>query len=302
MNCVEWLLHWLILFSPFGCLFGLLLVGLLAMIPGMWIGVLCYLCFIVLIDSCEMEQEFWRSFQWIRIPFADYTKQFPIEGSVFPGQCIYTLHPHGLLNSTLLVHGCCNESPLFDTITNGSTVVHSTLLKLPFVRECLLMKGCIPARKHDMKMALAKGRSLIMIPGGTREIFGSHKGASERWNGIHKGFLKLAMDHGIPVVPIYIENEQQLLTYQWNIPFIDSVGSWLTGMAMALSPILQAFLPYNLRTWMHLGTEREVATRTHIGEPFYPKGSLDEAHNAYVTHVKGLFDSVHKGNRILEIV
>uniref|UniRef100_A0A6C0K3J4 Acyltransferase n=1 Tax=viral metagenome TaxID=1070528 RepID=A0A6C0K3J4_9ZZZZ len=302
MNGVEWLLHWLLLFSPFFCLVGLFLFGCLAMIPGMWMGVLCYLCFIVLMEPSEMEQEFWRRLQSIRIPFADYTKQFPVEGTVFPGQCIYALHPHGLLNTTLFVHGCCNESPLFDAITKGSTVVHSALFKLPLVRECLLMKGAIPAHQSAMKIALAKGRSLMLIPGGTSEVFYSRKGASERWNGTHKGFLQLAMDQGIPIVPIYIENEQQLLTYVGDIPFLDWIGSWLTGVSTAFSPMLQGLLPHNLQTWWNVGMDQTAVTRTHMGAPFYPKGSLDDARKAYSIHVKGLFDSVHKGNRILEIV
>lgn len=302
MNGIEWCLHWLFLFSPFFLVTGLLLATVLAMNSVLWYGVLCYLCFIVLMEPSEMEQEFWRRLQSIRIPFADYTKQFPVEGTPFPGQCIYALHPHGLLNTTLFVHGCCNESPLFDAITKGSTVVHSALFKLPFVRECLLLKGAIPARQSAMKMALAKGRSLTLIPGGTSEIFYSRKGASERWNGTHKGFLQLAMGHGIPIVPIYIENEQQLLTYEWDIPFLDWIGSWLTGVSTAISPMLQGFMPHNVQKWWDIGMDQTVATRTHIGSPFYPKGSLDDARKAYSIHVKALFDSVEKGNRILEIV
>jgi 1-acyl-sn-glycerol-3-phosphate acyltransferase len=302
MNWIEWFLHWIFLFSPCFLAVGLLLASIVAMNSVLWYGVLFYLCFIVLTEPSEMEQEFWRRFQSIRLPFADYTKRFPVEGTVFPGQCIYALHPHGLLNATLFVHGCCNESPLFDAITKGSTVVHSGLFKFPFVREGLLLKGAIPARQSAMKKALAKGRSLTLIPGGTSEIFYSRKGAEERWNGTHKGFLKLAMDQGIPVVPIYIENEQQLLNYEWDIPFLDSIGLWLMGVSTAINPILQGLMPHNVQTWWNTGVTSSVATRTHIGSPFYPKGSLDDARKAYSIHVKGLFDSVHKGNRILEIV
>jgi 1-acyl-sn-glycerol-3-phosphate acyltransferase len=301
MNGVEWLLHWLLLFSPSVCILGFLLLGSLAN-SILFYGVICYLCFIVLTEPSEAEQEFWRQLR-VRIPFADYTKQFPVLGSVFPGQCIYAVHPHGLLNTGLFIHGCCNESPLFNTLNKSSVAVHSALLKAPLLREWLLFKGAIPAKRETMKAVLAKGRSLTLIPGGTREILYSRKGSPERWNlRKHKGFLKLAMDHKIPIVPIYIENEQQLLNYQWDIPFIDSVGSWLTGVSTALSPMLQALLPHNIEQWWNLSIDTKVISRTHIGKPFYPKGSLDEVHEGYLTHVRDLFDSVHKGNRNLEIL
>jgi len=305
MNFVELLAHWLILFPP-----GLFLTCIVLFAIAAFISIktsrtatviLCaYLAYILFTEPSQVEIDFWQARYHDIFPFADYTSRFPIVGKADKEPCIYALHPHGLLTSTLFVHTNSPNSFLFDS----SIAVHSALLKIPLVREIFLAWGCIPARKGVLKNTLQKGKSIVLIPGGTGEIFNSRFGATtEQWNLTkHKGFLKLAAEHKIPVVPIYIENEQDLLSYKWTIPFIDDIGTLLSGMTTGIGAMLQGCLPHNVKRWWDVSLQETPVTTTHIGNPFHVTGSDQEAHANYLAHVRALFDSVHKGTKTLEIL
>jgi len=54
---------------------------------------------------------------------------------------------------------------------------------------------------------LADGKRIAVVPGGIEEIFEGYPKSSahpnEEYAIVRKGFLRLAVKHGIPVVPIY---------------------------------------------------------------------------------------------------
>jgi len=223
-----------------------------------------------------------------------------VVGAPFPSQCIYVIHPHGLVCNTLGTHICSTSSPLFHTINNTSLGGHSLLFKVPIARELLLYRGAVPVTKETLDRELQKGRSITIIPGGLKEIQANQLGRSgETWYlRERKGFLKLAAKHSLPIVPVYIENEQTFLTNAFDLSGIDSFYNphhILTGIVGVLS----GFSWNNLQKWWNVYSRSTPVTITHIGKPFYAKG---HALVEYAAHVRELFDSVHKGTRTLEIL
>lgn len=64
----------------------------------------------------------------------------------------------------------------------------------------------IPARPEPARAALARGESLLIFPGGTRELYGAPD--ELRWDG-RTGFARLALEARAPIVPFAIVGADQ---------------------------------------------------------------------------------------------
>jgi len=119
----------------------------------------------------------------------------------------------------------------------------------------------------------------------------------ETWNlKSHTGYLKMAKKYKIPIVPLYSEGEQTLLTHRHQLPWLDDILAYSTGYRWNINLILQAGLPHNLRRWWALGSDLKTrATVCHIGDPFKvdEADTIEEAQAKYIAHVTALYKSVH---------
>jgi len=311
MNTVEWILHWTVLFGP----------GLAAVCAGLfmylclniflWPLIALYLIYIVFWPVSDVELDLWDSVRnrvRYTVPTADYTQAFQVKGTL-PARAdphLYTFHPHGLVVSSPYVHTFDAHSPLYDHLAHMNVAVHSGLFKVPFIREFMLFRGFIPSTKRHIEGCFEKGRSVCIIPGGTKEMEFSKEGVSgETWNlRSHTGFLKIAQDHQVPIVPLYSEGEQTLLTHRHHLPWLDDILAYITGYRWNIHLILQAGLPHNLRRWWSLGSDlTKKVTTVHIGAPFSAGAdeSVAEVKAKYIAHVATLYKSVHP-DRELTIV
>ena len=303
MNTVEWILHWAVMFGP----------GLAAVCAGLfmylclniflWPLIGLYLVYIVFWPVSDVELDIWDSVRnriKLVLPTADYTQAFQVKGTLpdINVPHLYTLHPHGLIASSPYIHMFDTHSPLYDHFAKNNIAVHSGIFKVPFIREFMLLRGFIPSTKRHIGDCLAKGRSVAVIPGGTKEMEFSKEGTKgETWNlRSHTGFLKIAKDRTVPVVPLYSEGEQTLLTYRHHLPWVDDILSYCTGYRWNINLILQAGLPHNLRRWWTLGSNLKArATTLHIGTPFVidKADTTEETQAKYIAHVTALYKSVH---------
>jgi len=301
--------HWFLCFIPSLVTCSLALFALLVAITAYWcipacIVLLLYFAFIVFTEPTTTEIVWW---QWLYRkthhlwPRLERPTQFPVHGTPFPSQCIYAIHPHGLALPTLLTHGLTLTSGLYTMLQTCSKGAHPFVLKVPFMRELLLYYGTVTITKSILESELKRGRTVALIPGGLKEVQSCRDGVTtERWylQG-RKGFLELAAKHNIPIVPLYFEKEQDLLTNRLDLSSV----SWLPFGLQTLADIVLGGLGlHNLERWAAVQTSSTPASITHIGKPFYVKGDLKTAQVEYGAHIRELFDSVHKGARTLEIL
>lgn len=82
------------------------------------------------------------------------------------------------------------------------------------------MLGCRDAGKKTIETFLDANRSIGCSPGGVWEQVHTDSKKEQCFVMTNAGFLRLAMKHGRPVVPIYAFGENQLYTtHNVNLPF-----------------------------------------------------------------------------------
>jgi 1-acyl-sn-glycerol-3-phosphate acyltransferase len=81
-------------------------------------------------------------------------------------------------------------------------LAHDLVFKTPGLRTLAARYGTVPASPENMGRALADGAALLVYPGGDEDTFRpSWRGGDVVFAG-RTGFIKLALEHGVPIVPI----------------------------------------------------------------------------------------------------
>eukprot|EP00757_Euglenozoa_sp_SAG-D1_P009333 gene9333-3009_t len=144
----------------------------------------------------------------LRGPYAD---QFDKDGNYF-----FVYHPHG-------VHGF-GASVNFMTTANkcqelfpGLKIHCQTLwqnFRIPLWREVCIACGCGDASKECITKTLTggPGQSVVLVVGGAEEALHSSPNTSELTLKKRKGFLKIALRTGKPLVPMFGYGETDLYT------------------------------------------------------------------------------------------
>lgn len=81
-------------------------------------------------------------------------------------------------------------------------LAHDAMVGLPVLGNVLLKFGCVRASMDNSKKIFAAGRKLVVYPGGNYEAFRKYSKRNTVDFGGHKGFARLAVEAGVPVVPM----------------------------------------------------------------------------------------------------
>jgi 1-acyl-sn-glycerol-3-phosphate acyltransferase len=81
-------------------------------------------------------------------------------------------------------------------------LAHDLVFKAAGPRALVQRYGTIPASRDNMKRALERGAALLVYPGGDHETYRPSWQSSEIGFAGRTGFVELALEHNIPVVPV----------------------------------------------------------------------------------------------------
>ena len=81
-------------------------------------------------------------------------------------------------------------------------LAHDLVFKVPGIRALLQPFGTVPASPDNMRAALAKDAALLVYPGGDHESYRASWRSSEIDFAGRKGFVRLALELGVPIVPV----------------------------------------------------------------------------------------------------
>ncbi|KAG8538905.1 hypothetical protein GDO81_021805 [Engystomops pustulosus] len=174
-----------------------------------------------------------RRVEWVRRwtvwkHFRDY---FPIKlvpsASLSPDRnYVLGVHPHGILAASSF----CNfatEATGFSDLYPGVRpwlAVLAGVFKLPIYRDYLMSAGITPVSKDSLKYLLSccgTGNAVFIVVGGAAESLQSSPGEHVVTLSNRKGFVRLALENGADLVPVYSFGENDI--YE-QVRF--SPGSW----------------------------------------------------------------------------
>jgi 1-acyl-sn-glycerol-3-phosphate acyltransferase len=81
-------------------------------------------------------------------------------------------------------------------------LAHDLVFKVPGIRAMLSRYGTVPASPENMRRALDRGAALLVYPGGDHETYRPTWESSEIDFAGRTGFLKLALELNVPIVPV----------------------------------------------------------------------------------------------------
>ncbi|XP_069502668.1 diacylglycerol O-acyltransferase 2-like [Ambystoma mexicanum] len=224
--CVfQWVLTYLVL--------GIFCAAVLfyLMFTSLWlIPVMYYLW--VLIDRDTPERGGRRS-DWMRRwriwrQVKDY---FPIKMIKTAELCpernyVFGCHPHGIICAGPF-SSFCNESTDFSQTFPGIRpylAVLAGLFRLPVYRDYMMSSGMVPVSKVSLDYLLSKngqGNAVVIVIGGAAESLNCLPGEERVILRSRKGFVRLALEHGADLVPVYSFGENDIFQQ-----VIFEEGSW----------------------------------------------------------------------------
>lgn len=231
----------------------------------------------------------------LQIEFVD----FPKDAST--SQYFYACHPHGVYSDfRVLIDGMfvARGAPI-------KSLAATVLFRMPFIREIALWTGCVDARRSVAERSLSKeqGESLLVLPGGEAEQIRTKYGREIIYLKKRKGFIKLAIRQGVPVVPMYVFGVSD---YYYTSEFLLGPRMWIMKNLQICIPLSAGLggspvCPLLKRTSVVFG---EPLKFDQCDEP--TPEQLDKAHGAFMDALVKLFDK-HKGglgygDRELEIM
>jgi len=187
-------------------------------------------------------------------------------------QAILAIIPHGIFPFALAFAALPQMA--IDAFGTFRPVVASATKFLPFVRSFISWIHGVDASVRYVEAALTNGDRVGVAPGGIAEIFASQTSTSaeEEYAILHsrKGFIRLAIKHGIPVVPIYCFGGSKLLN-QLNLhSFLERISIFMRVSLCLFYGKMGLPIPFRQRL-LYV-----------VGQPIYP--SSDYKYRDFVTN------------------
>lgn len=129
-------------------------------------------------------------------------------------QAVYICSPHGMVGYSWFFHlsFCLSEWP--SESLRPLLAVHSILFRIPFAREILAANRCIEASDSEISKALESGHSVAIVVGGVEEMTLSGQDVAKLILKKRKGYIRLAKQFNLPIVPLYAAGENELFAME----------------------------------------------------------------------------------------
>lgn len=129
-------------------------------------------------------------------------------------QYVIPLHPHGTIINARMLWVTKNEQLTSPFLKRDWRMVAANILfRIPLVREISLSFGAIASDRTACEVVLKAGCNLCVYPGGLDEA----NEVEDKLNKIklkaRKGFIRLAVKHGISILPTFVFGELEQVPY-----------------------------------------------------------------------------------------
>ncbi|XP_060768515.1 2-acylglycerol O-acyltransferase 3b [Neoarius graeffei] len=208
-------------------------------------------------------------------------------------------HPHGIM-SIGAVSCFTTKAGGFEQVFPGmrsSVAILAGLFRLPIFREYAMLAGLLPVSKESLEYMLSRtgvGNAVVIIIGGAEESLASSPGVNTLVIKQRKGFVRLALENGADLVPVYSFGENEL--FPQVLLSEGSIGRRLQALfkqVMGFAPCL-----FTGGRWLLLPHRRPITTVVgspisvpHVCNPSAQQ--VDHYHKLYIESLSKLFHT-HK--------
>jgi hypothetical protein len=266
----------------------------------------------------------WRGWQKIMAYFptsikADDDVKLPLDTDY---QYIVAASPHGI-NSFNHFIMMTNAAGFLSSILPVARrdLAASILFRIPVIRELILGLGNIDASKKYVQAALEYGYSLFVYPGGELEQLktDSNSDIIEIPHSHRRGFIKLALQYGCRILPVYTFGEEQLyhtsnlfikqrmklakrfriaITLNWGIwksflplssPLVTVVGKPIITDSQAEHHYKALKSAHRIPPGVHYNTTSPIGGRL-LKPREVSEAEIDRVLKLYLTELQSLFD------------
>jgi 1-acyl-sn-glycerol-3-phosphate acyltransferase len=176
-------------------------------------------------------------------------------------------------------------------------LAHNLVLSMPGLG--LLRKyGTVAASHENSRKALESGAALLVYPGGDHEVHRpSWEGNRVDFDG-RKGFIRLALDHDVPIVPVVSVGGQETALFLSRGKGLARTLGLDRAFRLKVLPISIA-LPWGLNVGDMLGhvplpakITVEALPPIHLREEFGPEPDLDEVYEHVIRVMQETLDAL----------
>ncbi|KAI1790256.1 DAGAT-domain-containing protein [Ganoderma leucocontextum] len=193
--------------------------------PPLWPFLAAYLVWIAYIDKGP--EKGGRLSPWFRSTpfwryFADYYPASFMKTCDLPPDRPYVFgyHPHGIIGMGAICT-FATESTGFSSAFPGIVPHLLTLtsnFRMPFYREIILAMGICSVSKQSCSNILkgGPGQAITIVVGGAAESLAAHPGTADLTLRKRLGFIKIAIQHGADLVPVFSFGENDIFKQMPN--------------------------------------------------------------------------------------
>lgn len=200
---------------------------LLCSIPPLWPFIFAYIIWMFYIDTAP--EHGGRMSHWFRsLPFwryfAEYYPASLIKEAELPADRSYVFgyHPHGIIGMGAIAT-FATEATGFSKAFPGirpHLLTLSSNFNVPLYREILLLLGICSVSKKSCSNILkgGPGHAITIVVGGAAESLSAHPGTADLTLRKRLGFIKIAIQNGADLVPVFSFGENDIYQQMPNEP------------------------------------------------------------------------------------
>ena len=213
-------------------------------------------------------------------------------------QAILAFSPHGIVPFSLGFAALPQAAT--DHFGSFRVVVATATRVFPLVRTIIEWLFHVDASRSAVDQALAQGDRIGLAPGGISEMFegypkaGRHPDEECVMLNSRKGFIRMALKHKVPLIPIYTFGSSKLLK-RLQIPVLEKFSNWMRVSLCVFYGVCGLPIPFRTKLLYVVGAPIHPPSNIpEIGTPEFNQ-QVDDMHLEFCEAMTRLFDK-YKSN------
>eukprot|EP00756_Hemistasia_phaeocysticola_P031959 Hpha_TRINITY_DN16385_c2_g2::TRINITY_DN16385_c2_g2_i1::g.58200::m.58200 len=211
----------------------------------------------------------------------------PLAESKEVPQYMAGFHPHGVMPcSVVWFHQCKDWGKLFPQL-RMTPMVASIMHFVPCMRDFIQFFGLREVSRSVVEKTLREGRTPVVVVGGQSEMFESRAHDPRiKIVRFHKGFFRVAIQHGVPLLPVYSFGETKTFDLL-EMPAVQRFFKKRMGFPFPYVPYGRWFLPIPRRRPVTVVIGAPIPVEKN---PTPTPEEIDEVSTKYFAALEELFE------------